>query len=148
MKSLISVAVLLLVFASTAYPQSYSIDWCKVADGGGTSAGGAYTVSGTIGQPDAGAMSGGNYSLTGGYWALIAAVQQPGAPLLVITRSGPNVILSWSATATGFVLESNIKLAVTNGWSAVSPLPETVNGFNYVTNVINPGNNFYRLRHP
>ena len=30
-------------------------------------------------------MTGGNYSLTGGFWALIAAVQTPGAPLLTIT---------------------------------------------------------------
>jgi hypothetical protein len=38
----------------------------------------------TIGQPDAGAMSGGNYSLTGGFWALISVVQMTGTPLLTI----------------------------------------------------------------
>ena len=43
-----------------------SVDWYKIAGGGGTSTGGTYQVSGTIGQPDAsGAMTGGNYSLTG-----------------------------------------------------------------------------------
>ena len=41
-----------------------------------------YSVSGTIGQHDAGGpMTGGNYSLTGGFWALYA-VQTPGAPCL------------------------------------------------------------------
>ena len=54
----------------TASAQSYSIDWYKIAGGGGTSTGAIYTVTGTIGQPDAGgAMTGGNYSLTGGFWA-------------------------------------------------------------------------------
>src|ERR1017187_4895147 len=67
-----------------AFGQEYSIDWYKVSSGGGTSTGGVYSVSGTIGQPDAsGAISGGNYSLTGGFWALYA-VQTPGAPLLTI----------------------------------------------------------------
>ena len=48
--------------------QSYTIAWYEIAGGGGTSTGGTYQVSGTIGQPDAsGAMSGGNYSVTGGY---------------------------------------------------------------------------------
>ena len=59
--------------------QSYSVDWYKVAGGGGTSTGGVYAVSGTIGQHDAsGAMNGGNYSVTGGFWSLINVVQTPG----------------------------------------------------------------------
>jgi hypothetical protein len=59
-----------------------------VAGGGGTSTGGVYAVSGTIGQLDAsGTMTGGSYSLTGGFWALYA-VQTPGAPTLTITYFG------------------------------------------------------------
>ena len=65
------------------FGQSYSIDWNKVAGGGGTSTGGPYSVSGTIGQHDAGGpMTGGNYALTGGFWALISVAQTPGAPTL------------------------------------------------------------------
>ncbi len=41
--------------------------------GGGTSSGGAYTLDGTLGQPDAGTHSGGSYSRAGGYWAGVAA---------------------------------------------------------------------------
>jgi len=39
-------------------------------DGGGVmrSTGGSYELSGTIGQPDAGLMSGGAFDLTGGFW--------------------------------------------------------------------------------
>ena len=40
-------------------------------DGGGTStsSGGAFVLAGTIGQPDAGLLEGGAYSLGGGFWA-------------------------------------------------------------------------------
>ena len=48
-------AVLLLLFAiSPAGALDYAIDWHTIDGGGGTSTGGVYAVSGTIGQPDAG----------------------------------------------------------------------------------------------
>lgn len=49
-----------------------AIDWYTIDGGGGTSTGGGLTLSGTIGQPDAGpAMTGGNLAVTGGFWAAI-----------------------------------------------------------------------------
>jgi hypothetical protein len=49
--------------------QDYAIDW-HTLDGGGAmrSTGGDYELSGTIGQPEAGALNGGTYTLTGGFW--------------------------------------------------------------------------------
>lgn len=139
---------LVLLFGAASFAQQYNIDWHKVAGGGGTSTGGQFSLSGTIGQQDAGnAISGGNYSLTGGFWALYA-LQTIGAPTLFITQSGNKVILYWAAPATGFMLENNGSLTATNGWTATSPAPVTTNGFNYVTNTITPGNKFYRLYHP
>ena len=59
--------------AVRASAQSYSIDWYTLDDGGSTSTGSVYSISGTVGQPDAGsAMSGVNYSITGGFWSLFA----------------------------------------------------------------------------
>lgn len=56
---------------SNAAPRAtgYEISWYTV-DGGGTmsAAGGTYTLSGTIGQFDAGSQSGGNYTINGGFW--------------------------------------------------------------------------------
>lgn len=54
----------------------YTVNWSTI-DGGGTmsSAGGSYALSGTIGQPDAsapGAMTGGSFALTGGFWVPLA----------------------------------------------------------------------------
>ena len=149
----ISYATLVLLAAlasqlSKVRGQNYSIDWYKVAGGGGTSTGNVYSVSGTIGQHDAGGpMTGGLYSLTGGFWSLFA-VQTIGAPTLFITRSGNNAVLYWSTNAAGFVLEHKSSLAVPSGWSLVSAAPVTINGFQYVTNAIGSGNDFYRLRQP
>jgi len=114
---------------STAHAQQYSINWFKVAGGGGTSTGGAYQVSGTIGQPDAGGpMTGGTYTLTGGFWSIITVVQTPGAPLLTITLNSqlPTVTVSWPASATNYVLQQNSDLA-TASWAPVG-LPVSTNG--------------------
>ncbi|MHC4501234.1 MAG: hypothetical protein ACYS21_19225, partial [Planctomycetota bacterium] len=46
----------------------YDISWSTIDGGGGTSTGGNYALVGTIGQPDAGDMSGGDYQLHGGFW--------------------------------------------------------------------------------
>jgi hypothetical protein len=140
-------ALALVVSATRAEAQSYSIPWYKVTGGGGTSSNGLYTVSGTIGQPDAGAMSGGNYSLTGGFWALYA-VQTPGAPLLTIFHTATNTaVVFWPSPSTGWNLQQNTNLGTTN-W--VTPL-ETVNdnGTNRFI-IVNPptGNRFYRLKNP
>ena len=48
----------------------YELAWSTIDGGGAMNAtGGAYTLGGTIGQPDAGAaMNGGGYTLVGGFW--------------------------------------------------------------------------------
>src|SRR6266705_5521518 len=93
----------LLAGGATVGAQTYAIDWFTIDGGGGTSTGGVYSVSGTIGQPDAGRMSGGNYTLDGGFWGIIAAVQTVGAPLLTISRTSTNTALvSWPSPSTGF----------------------------------------------
>ncbi len=122
--------------------QNYSVDWDKISGGGGTSSGGQYSVSGTIGQHDAGsAMTGGNYSLTGGFWSLFA-VQTPGAPLLTITYSGNQAIVSWPAAA-GWTLQTNNNLA-TGAWGNFAG--SVIN--NRATNSPPAGNLFFRLIHP
>lgn len=48
----------------------YDLSWFSIDGGGATfSEGGAYSLGGSIGQADAGAMSGGAYTLNGGFWA-------------------------------------------------------------------------------
>jgi hypothetical protein len=45
----------------------HSIAWYTVDGGGGTSVGGVFTLSGTIGQPDAGTLTGGAIECLGGF---------------------------------------------------------------------------------
>jgi hypothetical protein len=130
-----------LLIPSLGWAQQYSIDWYKVAGGGGTSTGGVYAVSGTIGQPDASApLTGGGYSLTGGFWALYA-VQTPGAPLLTITYFGNQAVVSWPLSATGWTLQTNNNLTA-GAWG--NYLGTVVN--NSVTNSPPRGNIFFRLK--
>ena len=139
---------LLLVLPALASAQNYSIDWFKVAGGGGTSTGATYSVTGTIGQPDAsGAMSGGNYSVTGGFWSLINVVQTPGAPTLNISRSGNTVTVYWQ-NISGWNLVQNGNLVTPIASWSVSSAPTLTNGTNYL-NLVNPaGNLFFRLKNP
>jgi hypothetical protein len=68
--------VVMLAAAGIAYgaTNGFSLDWWTVDSGGGTSHGGDYAVSGTIGQPDAGpVMGGGEYTVVGGFWGVGAA---------------------------------------------------------------------------
>lgn len=47
----------------------YDLSWSTVDGGGGTfSTGGDFSLGGTIGQHDAGVMSGGVYTLASGFW--------------------------------------------------------------------------------
>jgi hypothetical protein len=146
MKKLVLLFSLLVPVISFA--QQYSIDWYKVAGGGGTSTGGVYTVTGTIGQPDAGvAMTGGNYSLTGGFWSLFA-VQTPGAPLLTMTLNPQlsTVTVSWPSPSTGWTLQQNSDLTATS-WSTSGGISD--NGTNKSITITSPtGNLFFRLKQP
>ena len=54
----------------------YEISWYTIDGGGGRSTGGDFTLTGTIGQPDAAYSRGGNYELLGGFW--------PGGPLCFV----------------------------------------------------------------
>src|ERR1039458_10319279 len=137
-----------LLIPGTGFAQSYSIDWYKIAGGGGTSTGGTYQVSGTIGQPDAsGAMTGGSYSLTGGFWSLISVLQTAGLPNLTITQSGNSVIVSWPDTGS-YTLQQNSNLVATAGWTTSGYTITTSNGTNSITITPPTGNLFFRLSNP
>jgi hypothetical protein len=147
MKTLILTISVLLVLTFAVRAQSYNIDWYKIAGGGGTSTGGVYAVSGTIGQPDAsgGVMSGGNYSVTGGFWSLINVVQMPGVPNLIIVPNGPNSVkILWSATGS-YTLQQNASLASGN-WTTSGYAITLTNGTNSITITPPVGNLFFRLR--
>ena len=139
-----------LLFGGTvaATAQSYSIDWFTIDGGGGTSTGGVYSVSGTIGQPDAGQMSGGNFTLTGGFWSIFSAIQTPGFPVLRVEKTTTNtVVVAWPLASAGYSLQQNI-LPNIAGWTGVTNAVSQVGSENQV--IISPpaGNRFFRLKSP
>jgi hypothetical protein len=75
--------LLLLAFAGSALAQTqgYDLGWFAVG-GGGESSGGGYELSATTGQSAAGELSGGAYTLRGGFWGA-PAVQTIYLPLVV-----------------------------------------------------------------
>ncbi len=88
----------------------FAIPWHTLDGGGGVSSGGVYRVSGTLGQPEAGGpLSGGPFTLVGGFWALPQAVQTPGAPTLTITPAAPGwVTIAWAPDpGTTWVLQQS-----------------------------------------
>lgn len=111
--------LLLSILSLPAAAQPYSIGWYKIAGGGGSSTGGVYSVDGTIGQADASEqpMTGGSYTLQGGFWPGVLVVFSSGqAPTLFVQRSGMSVIVSWSPSTSGFVLEESDNLTP-GSWS-------------------------------
>ena len=68
---------------------TFSLPWFTFDGGGGRSSGGGLEVVGTAGQPDAGVMAGGEFSLSGGFW------QEP-----VTTEAAPDLSITQTVTPT------------------------------------------------
>ncbi len=71
-KGFITLLMVCLLMAFPAWAQTagdFDLSWSTIDGGGGTSSGGDFTLRGTIGQPDAEFMVGGDYELIGGFWS-------------------------------------------------------------------------------
>ena len=152
MKTARTIAGLIAACIASSSPlaaQSFALDWHTVDGGGRTSTGGVYSVSGTIGQPDAGGHRGGNFALVGGFWGVAEVIQTEGAPVLYAAKAGASVVIFWEKPATGFVLDETAALTPSPiSWSQV-PFPYQTNATHIFVTVPAPvGNKFYRLRKP
>ena len=143
--SVIFTLALLTLMGRVTFAQPFAIDWFTIDGGGCSSTGGVYAVDGTIGQPDAGRLSGGNFRLEGGFWGIIATVQTVSAPQLSIQLTATNtVIISWPSPSSGFNLQQNTNLT-TGTW--VAPSESVGNDGTIKFIIVNPptGNRVYRL---
>ena len=80
-KARLAILLLALLFlissALVTANATYELSWWTVDGGGGSSTGSGYKLSGTIGQFDAGFLSGQPYELEGGYWTGPVSVYLP-----------------------------------------------------------------------
>ena len=58
----------------------FDLTWNAIAGGGGASSGGGFAVDGTVGQADAATLSGGVFTLNGGFWGAFS----PGVPIACV----------------------------------------------------------------
>ena len=81
----LGVCGLVLVLSALALAQEgYDLSWWTADSGGYTfSTGPSYSQGGTIGQPDAGVMTGPGYRLDGGFWPGGAVAYRVYLPLVV-----------------------------------------------------------------
>jgi hypothetical protein len=135
----------LAALAAQAGP--YSVSGYQITGGGVISTGVAFTVTGSISQPEASVvMTGHKYTVTGGYGSLVSVVQSPGAPVLTITRMGNSVKISWPYPATGWTLQQAAASTAGN-WTADNGVSSDSTN-NYIILTAPAGNLFFRLSHP
>jgi hypothetical protein len=89
-----------LLAQETRAQSTYSIDWHTVDGGGGTSTGGVFSVSGSIGLPEAGTMSGGAFTLQDGFWSIIPEVT---GPATIFDNTGGSVNGGEAATTNAWL---------------------------------------------
>ncbi len=84
MPLVVLLSLALAIGVSAQSDGGYDLNWWTVDGGGYTwSEGSGYTLGGTVGQPDAGALSGGGYTLAGGFWGGAAVQHRIHLPLVV-----------------------------------------------------------------
>jgi hypothetical protein len=126
------------------------MDWRTVDGGGGVSAGGGWTFTGTSGQPDAGTLAGGAWTLQGGFWNGAIGKPPPIANAAMFTRgANSSLTIPISSLLTNAVDPDGDPLSLaavsatsTNGaavmivsnsvlYSPVNPDPNLADQFNY-----------------
>lgn len=143
------VSLLMILASSVVSDADFSIESCALVAGGQTGNAGIYMLEGTIGQCGVNKLYSQNYSIDGGYWSIIAAVQEPGAPELSLRRTLTNtIVISWSDALIGYQLHESIDLNTTN-WNVLTNSQSVVVIFGKLEKQVilqTPlGNRYYRL---
>ena len=154
-------AVLLVLAGAFSTPAQsggpFTLNWFTLDGGGGSCSGGLtpaggtkYNMSGTIGQKDAGAMSGGTYTLAGGFWSMTTIVPSQTNPKLSIELLPGRVVrVFWTRPAEGYVLEEvgAITSSPVTAWSPVPVAAYQTNATHISFTIPMPtGNRLFRLR--
>jgi hypothetical protein len=91
-------SITVTILTSAGAEGAYNISQYTIDGGGGTSAGGQYELTGTIGQPDAAYSESGRYEVLGGFW--------PGGPLCFVDfKDFARFAELWLETGTGLAAD-------------------------------------------
>jgi len=134
---------LMTVSLATGLAQGHSLSWFTIDGGGGASAGGRFSLSGTIGQPDAGWLTNEGDSLQGGFWSGAAN----DSPRLRLFRYGGSVVLAWPKSAAGFRLQTATNPR-TSHWAQINQPALTVEDEHWVILPETANHQFFRLHKP
>lgn len=98
-----------LVPLASLVAQNYAINWYTVGSGGGTSSGGIYVLTGTVGQPDAGVLTGAEFELVGGFWSVLSSVPSTVFPVLTVyVTTNDAIVVAWpSSSSSSIVLQES-----------------------------------------
>jgi hypothetical protein len=91
-----TIAFLMAAAVTVARAQNYGVDWSSITGGGGSITAGVYTITGTIGQPETGRLNSSDFTIDGGFWSIVAAIQEPGAPLLSVRFTQTNTVVAYN----------------------------------------------------
>ena len=83
-----------------------------------------------------------------GIWSTQITEILTASPVLSITVSNADAVVSWPGTAITFNLESNTNLLTAGGWTVVTPNFSTNNGQVYYQTSLTNGARFFRLHKP
>ncbi len=124
--------------------------WHSTDAGGGVSTGGGIVLTGTIGQPDAARLSGGDVVLVGGFWGGASLLQAEDLPTLRLSPVSANeLIIYWETTDGTEILEHTACLS-SGEWMAVPGDVASVGNERRVHVSMDASIRFFRLRkaHP
>lgn len=135
-----------LTAAFSAHAQNYSIDWHTIDGGGGPMTGGADSVSGTAGQPDAGTLrdsgtGGARFLVHGGFWSPATCAQR-----LTIRLSGGQIIVGWGEPLGTCVLEYATELNSNPASTVWTAVPSVAGSAVSAVFPLGAGPRFFRIR--
>lgn len=135
--------------STRSFGVDFAVDRSVISSGGGTSTNGAFSITGTLGQPDAGPrLTGGVFTVDGGFWGAVTLQQTPGAPLLTLQhlKVSGTLFFSWPITAESYVLDSSPLVGPAASWTPVSASVQLDGQHRTVTLPQQPGQRYFRLR--
>ena len=123
-QTILGMLILAVASAADVGAEDESITWFTQDGGGGSSSGDVFSLSGTLGQPDAGGpLAGGGFLLTGGFWSLQEPETSGATPTLAVTfdpaPAGGEVTISWAPALGGYILQESPEVAPTR-WTDVA----------------------------